>query len=124
MTFWAFIYLVGNADLHLKNFSLHAPRPGAGLVPAPAYDLVSTVMYPTLNIHMALQMQGKGNGFRTSDFTTFFGRYDLNEEVVKKTLARIAQAVARRYDDLRDVAPETKVGGALIEVLKGRADRL
>jgi len=38
-----FSFVTGNADMHLKNFSL-IYHPGIGPVLAPAYDLVATAI--------------------------------------------------------------------------------
>jgi serine/threonine-protein kinase HipA len=38
-----FYFLTGNADMHLKNFSL-IRQPGLGTVLSPAYDLVATAL--------------------------------------------------------------------------------
>jgi serine/threonine-protein kinase HipA len=38
-----FSFLTGNADMHLKNFSL-LEQPGLGMILSPAYDLVNTVL--------------------------------------------------------------------------------
>jgi len=50
----AFMVLSGNADAHLENWSLLYPD---GVIPrlAPAYDLVSTVVYPSLATCAALR---------------------------------------------------------------------
>lgn len=52
-----FNYLIGNADAHGKNFSLlyHGIKP----VLAPAYDLLSTTIYPQLSAKMAMKIGGK-----------------------------------------------------------------
>ena len=52
-----FNYLIGNTDAHGKNFSfLHE---GDGLILAPFYDLLSTVIYPNLSQKMAMKIGGK-----------------------------------------------------------------
>jgi serine/threonine-protein kinase HipA len=50
----AFMVLSGNADAHLKNWALVYPN---GVSPrlAPLYDVVSTVVYPSLSKHSALR---------------------------------------------------------------------
>lgn len=54
-----FNYLIGNADAHGKNFSLlyHSKKPEL----APAYDLLSTAVYPDLSEKMAMKIGGKYN---------------------------------------------------------------
>ena len=121
---YAFSYLVGNADLHAKNLSLYAPRVGAGLRPTPAYDLVSTMLYPGLDAHMALRLDGKDDNLKARDFIAFFGRFGVAEPLVRARLATIAQGVARRMNDLEAVAPTKKDGARATELLRRRADRL
>ncbi|MFO7566988.1 MAG: HipA domain-containing protein [Enhygromyxa sp.] len=50
----AFMVLSGNADAHLENWALVYPD---GLNPrlAPVYDVVSTVVYPSIHTHSALR---------------------------------------------------------------------
>lgn len=52
-----FIVLSGNADAHLKNWSLHYPD---GRTPhlSPAYDLVATLAYPDTSDQLALPFRG------------------------------------------------------------------
>ena len=52
-----FNYLVGNADAHGKNFSLLYKGNKPEL--APAYDLLSTTIYPDLSKKMAMKIGGK-----------------------------------------------------------------
>lgn len=52
-----FNYLIGNADAHGKNFSLLYR--GVKPVLAPAYDLLSTTIYPQLSAKMAMKIGGK-----------------------------------------------------------------
>jgi serine/threonine-protein kinase HipA len=52
-----FNYLIGNADAHGKNFSLLYKETKPEL--APAYDLISTAVYPDLSEKMAMKIGGK-----------------------------------------------------------------
>lgn len=52
-----FNYLIGNADAHGKNFSLLYQDKKPEL--APAYDLLSTAIYPELSEKMAMKIGGK-----------------------------------------------------------------
>ncbi len=56
-----FNYLIGNADAHGKNFSLLYSMNRGGNKPelAPAYDLLSTAVYPDLSAKMAMKIGGK-----------------------------------------------------------------
>jgi serine/threonine-protein kinase HipA len=54
-----FNYLIGNADAHAKNYSF-LYQEGKPLL-APAYDLLSTAVYPQLSQKMAMKIGGKYN---------------------------------------------------------------
>jgi serine/threonine-protein kinase HipA len=63
-----FSWITGNADMHLKNFSL-LEQPGLGMVLSPAYDLVNTALVnPLDNEEMALTLNGKKRKIKKSDF--------------------------------------------------------
>ena len=65
-----FTVLIGNADMHLKNWSLIYPDRRAAAL-APAYDFVSTISYPGLDERLAL------NFAKSKDMT------DISEDSVK-----------------------------------------
>ena len=53
-----FNYLVGNTDNHIKNISLLYGENLKSIRLAPAYDIVSTMIYPSSTEHMALSIGG------------------------------------------------------------------
>ncbi len=66
-----FSYISGNADMHLKNFSLLTTETGRIRL-APAYDLLSTKLaMPEDKEDMALTLNAKKNNFRREDFEAF-----------------------------------------------------
>ncbi|MFD2787205.1 HipA domain-containing protein [Hymenobacter rubripertinctus] len=87
-----FSFLTGNADMHLKNFSLlHTPGLGYGL--APAYDLVATALInPADTEELALTLNGRKRRLRQSDFRQAAGRGGVDEKVVTSMFARFAKA--------------------------------
>lgn len=70
INFWEvviFSWLTGNADMHLKNFSLFKPK--AAYMLTPAYDLVSTaIVMPEDKEELALTLNGKKKKIKRSDF--------------------------------------------------------
>jgi len=83
-----FSFLTGNADMHLKNFSLiHLPNIGSVL--SPAYDLVATALVnPSDDEELALTLNSKkkkinGNDFRVS-FTTLGLEIKQQENIFNK----------------------------------------
>jgi len=87
-----FSWLTGNADMHLKNFSLlQTPSLGYGL--APAYDLVATALVnPADTEELALTLNGKKKRLRQADFRQAAGRAGLDEKVVTSLLTRFVKA--------------------------------
>lgn len=72
-----FSFLTGNADMHLKNFSL-IEKPGLGYVLAPAYDMVPTALImPNDTEEMALNFNGKKRKIQRKDFDQFFSASPL-----------------------------------------------
>ena len=63
-----FSFLTGNADMHLKNFSL-IRQPGLGMILSAAYDLVATKLVNAADDEdMALTLNGKKKKIRKADF--------------------------------------------------------
>jgi len=73
-----FSFLTGNADMHLKNFSL-IQQPGIGMVFSPAYDLVATALVnPADNEDLALTLNAKKKKIKKSDFVAAFTTLKLD----------------------------------------------
>ncbi len=70
INFWeivVFSWLTGNADMHLKNFSLFKPKEAYMLIPA--YDLLSTaIVMPEDDEELALTLNGKKKKIKRTDF--------------------------------------------------------
>ena len=63
-----FSFLIGNSDMHLKNFSLLREHDGSWHL-SPAYDLVPVkVVLPADKDDLALTVNGKNRKLRASDF--------------------------------------------------------
>lgn len=85
-----FNLVLGNADAHLKNFSLLESSSGLRL--SPAYDLINTLVYPNYERIAALAIDGQKRPFDT-----------LNRSIVEKLGVSIGlprQAVGRSLDSL------------------------
>jgi serine/threonine-protein kinase HipA len=83
-----FSFLTGNADMHLKNFSL-IHMPGIGNILSPAYDMVATALVnPADDEDMALTLNGRKKKITRKDFITAFTSLNLDikqqENIFKK----------------------------------------
>mgnify|MGYP000905461854 FL=1 len=83
-----FSFLTGNADMHLKNFSL-INQPVTGPIFSPAYDLVATALVnPADDEDLALTLNGKKKKINRNDFIEAFTTLRLDgkqqENIFKK----------------------------------------
>ena len=107
-----FQLLIGNCDAHGKNFSFFV-KP-EGLAPAPLYDLVSVVQYPTISHELAMafgdvfQLQDV-KGFALADFAKRCGiaRTLLKREAMK--IANNALKCAKELSLATEYTEEEKI---------------
>jgi serine/threonine-protein kinase HipA len=77
-----FCFLTGNADMHLKNFSLIDTPERGGFNLAPAYDLLSTALVMLADKEeLALTLNGKKRSITLNDFKTAFNTLSIDEVV-------------------------------------------
>lgn len=75
-----FSFLTGNADMHLKNFSLLRTEDDE-IVFSPAYDLLSTkLLIPEDTEELALTLNGKKNNLKKKDFDDFAKKLQINDK--------------------------------------------
>jgi serine/threonine-protein kinase HipA len=123
-----FNYLIGNADAHGKNFSLIYKGDKPEL--APAYDLLSTAIYPDLTEKMAMKI---GGVYKPRDvYRRHF--YKLVADTKAAQLAMDKQ-IKVMTDKMADAAPSLKaklikdglasdVYDDIIAIIKTRSKRL
>lgn len=88
-----FAYLTGNADMHLKNFSL-INSPGLGYQLAPAYDMVATALVnPADNEDLALTLNGKKRKIKREDFIAAFSALKLDPKQQTNIFKKMAKAI-------------------------------
>lgn len=91
-----FSFLTGNADMHLKNFSILMRSDGlCGL--SPAYDLVSTRLLISERLdpeELALPLNGRKRKLTKADFLALAESLKIPVIVVERTLTRFARALA------------------------------
>lgn len=73
-----FSFLTGNADMHLKNFSL-LEQPGLGSTMSPAYDLLNTALVNPADLdELALTLNGRKRKLRRQDFEAVMQHFHLD----------------------------------------------
>ena len=88
-----FSFLTGNADMHLKNFSL-INEPGIGYTLAPAYDMVATALVnPADKEELALTLNGKKSRLTQQDFTKAFDTLKLPPATGRNIFNKLTRAI-------------------------------
>lgn len=86
-----FSFLTGNADMHLKNFSL-LTTPQNEIVFSPAYDMLCTkIPVPDDQEEMALTINAKKRKLKKSDFDLLAGNLALSEKVVQNVYLKFSR---------------------------------
>jgi len=100
---WAlFQQLIGNSDAHGKNISFYQSH--AGIHPAPAYDLVSLMVYQDFENELAMSI---GDAFTFDDtlafqWADFAHQCGINKTLLSREMRRMAAAVEKAINTLPD----------------------
>lgn len=106
----AFNYLIGNTDNHIKNISLAYSPDMRSIRLAPAYDLISTVVYESSSLDMSFAINGKYDitALNRDDFKAAAVEAGLGSGMPMKRFDAIAKAFPAA---LADSAAELKDKG-------------
>lgn len=89
-----FNFLIGNEDMHLKNFSLITKERKIAL--SPAYDLLnSTIAMRKAKEEIALPLRGRKNNLTKEDLLKYFAgeQLQLNQNVITNVLEEFQQII-------------------------------
>ena len=123
-----FNYLIGNADAHGKNFSLLYDKGRPRL--APAYDLLSTAVYPELARKMAMKIGGKYEPDEV--YLRHWHRLVPDtagaRNAVEKNLAEMAETTldqaTKLHDELKKENITSPILDSIVALIKKRSARL
>ncbi len=119
-----FSFLTGNADMHLKNFSIfHDPEFGPSL--SAAYDMLSTALVnPDDKEDLALTLNGKKNKINRSDFKAAFTASKLTESQQTNIFKKMEKArqAWMEFIEISFLSEEYKA--KFIELIKDRFNRV
>ncbi len=89
-----FSFLTGNADMHLKNFSMIDIPEKGGICLAPAYDMVATALVtPNDKEDLALTLNGKKKKITLNYFKKAFATLSVNEKVQGRMFKRFRNVI-------------------------------
>ncbi len=88
-----FALLTGNADMHLKNFSL-LETPGVGMTLSPAYDLVNTALVnPADDEQLALALHGKRKNITRRNVEAAMTASQLQQPQIARIFAKMQRSI-------------------------------
>lgn len=123
-----FIVAIGNADAHLKNWSLIYPD-GVMAELSPAYDLVSTIQYASVDRRLGLNFAGskRFEDVSMSGFERLAGILELGKEEVTRIVEAGLENIIRAWMALRADLPipepfkrRIEEHWSLVPLLRGR----
>lgn len=92
-----FSWLVGNNDMHLKNFSLYAPKGRWGLTPA--YDLLNVALAnPKDDDELALTLNARKKRIKKADFTKAMDTSGIAPKVFDNLVAKYNKLLPKFYE--------------------------
>jgi len=120
-----FCFLVGNEDMHLKNFSLITKEKKITL--SPAYDLLnSTIPIKNTREEFALPLAGKKNNIQKNDLIKYFGKERL--QLTDKTISSEIQNIINNRINMDNIINISFLSDGMkvkyLELLSSRYDRL
>lgn len=117
-------FLIGNADMHLKNFSLVTDEQDFVSL-APAYDLVSTALVmPKDEEESALPLNGKKSNLTRKDFIALGQNLELPEKVIEKSFERMSSFVNPMVNLIPQSFLSKKMQKKAKNLIRDRAGRL
>jgi len=119
-----FNYIVGNEDMHLKNFSVI--RRDFKVELSPAYDLLNSTIILNSQEELALPLHGKKNRLNKDDFYEYFAkeRLELTPKTIDQTVNRIVNVFPKWTDLIHKCFLSDSMKTQYIDLLSERFSKL
>lgn len=119
-----FSFLTGNADMHLKNFSL-IEQPELGMILSPAYDLVNTsLVNPADDEELALNLNGKKKNIKKGDFIAAMNTLKMEEKQQQNIFAKMEKAKPKWMEQIDLSFLSTEFKEQYKKIVTERFDRI
>lgn len=119
-----FSYLTGNADMHLKNFSLIENTIGEYEL-SPAYDLLNTALVITDDKEeSALTINGKKNRLKRSDFDSLASSLKINEKSLQSIYERFKNVLPEWIVFIKQSFLSQKMKKGYVELLNAKHKKM
>ncbi|MFT3884849.1 MAG: HipA domain-containing protein [Flavobacteriales bacterium] len=118
-----FGFITGNADMHLKNFSLLADEQGRYRL-APAYDHVPTALVLDDNEELALTLNSRKSKLTRADLETAMRAAGLNDRAILNLFNRMKKALPKWMEFIRLGFIPEELQERYRELIRSRAARM
>ncbi len=121
-----FSFIVGNSDMHLKNFSLLETKEGSNeYVLSPAYDLLPVnANIPSDKEQFALPMNGKKMNLHKKDFLIFANTCGITQETATRLMKSLLRLTPLFLSMCDNALLPTELKTRLITIIKERSRTL
>ena len=117
-----FSFLIGNSDMHLKNFSLIENAPGSQTyVLSPAYDMLPVNVVSDDKEETALALNGETTKLRKKDFLALAVACSLSPAAAEKMIKRLIGKVDDMIIILQNSECPDSIRKNLLKLIKKRA---
>lgn len=119
-----FSWIVGNNDMHLKNFSLYEPKEGKPRL-TPAYDMLNAaIVNPRDKEELALTLNGKKSKIKADDFIKVAATLGLPENVMPNLFAKYKAIEEKFITCIMDSFLGDELKDAYIKMISSRINKL
>lgn len=119
-----FSWVVGNNDMHLKNFSLYEPKEGKVRL-TPAYDMLNVVIVnPRDKEELALTLNGKKSNIKADDFIKVAATLGLPENLMPKLFTKYKVLEEKFVSCIKDSFLSKELKDAYVELISRRIEKL
>lgn len=119
-----FSWIVGNNDMHLKNFSLYEPKEGKPRL-TPAYDMLNAaIVNPRDKEELALTLNGKKSKIKADDFIKTATTLGLPENVMTNLFAKYKALEEKFITCIKDSFLTEALKDAYMELISRRIEKL
>ncbi len=118
-----FAWITGNADMHLKNYSLYAPH--GRYVLSPAYDLLSTALViPEDKEELALTLMGKKRKLTRQNFTDAMTASGLDPKVAENIIRKFTKTQAKWQETIASSFIPEEMKQSFEQLISQRLEKL
>ena len=120
----AFSWIVGNGDLHAKNFSLQWRSDDGLVVATPLYDIVSSLPYRRLDKQMAMQVDGRLSNLQGRFLVAFAERFGVPTKLTHRRINVLIDRVTPHLESAADIGYDSETTDRMLDEMRRRVEVL